>query len=219
LERLQAFVFVPYNFNKRNEGENVTRLSGLGDIVVSANYNLINTYDSANSDLTHNLLVGAGVKLPTGEFRAIQDGLTVNQNFQLGTGSVDFLFNMIYTLRYKNIGLNTEFTYNHNTTNRDDYRFGNTTRSGISAFYIPQTGAVTVMPNAGISVETFRDNQQYEQPFPDSGGWAVLYNAGVEAYYRNMAVGVTYTHPGKQELFNGQVTAENRVALHVTYMF
>ncbi len=219
LKRLQTFVFVPYNFNEREEGEKTSYLNGIGDIVVSANYNLINTYDSVSSDWKQNLLVGGGVKLPTGQFRKIEDGLTVNQNFQLGTGSVDVLLNLIYTLRYKNIGLNTEFTYNINTTNRDDYRFGNTLLPGLTAFFIPNTGAITVMPNAGVSFETFKDNRQYGQPFPDTGGWAMLYNAGIESYYKNFAVGVSYSHPGKQELFSGKVDSSDRVSLHLTVMF
>lgn len=218
LKNLQAFVFVPYNFNKRREDEETLYLQGLGDIVVSANYNVINTYDTTAA-LNHSLLIGAGVKLPTGQFRKIQDGLTVNQNFQLGTGSVDLLFNLIYTVRYKRVGLNTEFTYNHNTTNRDEYRFGNTTRTSITAFVVPKMGALTLMPNAGISLETNEDNKQFGQEFPETGGWAMLYSAGLESYYKNVAVGISYSHPGKQELFDGKVTSNDRISLHLTYMF
>ena len=114
------------------KGKKVQRksLKGLGDIVISANYNLINTYDSADHFFKHNLLIGGGLKLPTGEFRAIENGLTVNQNFQLGTGSLDFLFNFIYTVRRKNLGLNTELSYSRNTTNKDEYKFGNAMRAG-----------------------------------------------------------------------------------------
>ena len=219
MDRLQIFAFVPYNFNERREGEITTQLRGLGDVVVAANYNVLNTYDSTSSGWKHNLLVGGGIKLPTGDFDAMQSGLTINQNFQLGTGSVDFLFNVIYTLRFRNAGINTEFTYNHNTRNRDEYRFGNTTRSGLTAFFIPKTGGVTLMPNAGVSIETFKDNSQFEQPFPDSGGWAMLYNAGLEAYVKRFAFGLSYSHPGKQQLFSGQVTANDRVLAHLTFMF
>lgn len=218
--RLQAFVFIPYNFNRREEGGKITSSNGVGDIVVSANYTLINTYDSSASNWKHTLLAGGGIKLPTGQFRKIEDGLTVNQNFQLGTGSVDFLLNLIYTLRYKNIGLNTEFTYNVNTTNRDDYRFGNTSRTGLTGFFLlPNTRAVTIMPNVGCSLETFRNNKQFGEPFPDTGGWAMLWNAGIESYYKNIALGVSYTHPGKQQLFNGKVTSNDRFSMHVTFMF
>jgi hypothetical protein len=218
-KRIQAFIFVPYNFNRREEGDKISYLTGLGDIVVSANYNLINTYDSAAHGITHNLLIGAGLKLPTGQFRKIEDGLTVNQNFQLGTGSTDILLNLIHTMRYKKLGFNTEFTYNINTTNRDQYRFGNTSRTALTAFYILNSNAVTVMPNAGISAEFFQDNKQFGQPFPDTGGWAMLYNAGVEAYYKNIAAGVSYTHPGKQELFNSKVSSNDRISVHLTFMF
>ncbi len=219
MKKLQVFAFIPYNFNERREGGKHTYLNGLGDMIVSANYNVINTYDSASSDWTHNLLIGAGVKLPTGQFRKIEDGLTVNQNFQLGTGSVDLLFNMIYTLRYKNLGVNTEFTYNYNTTNIDEYRFGNTSRSGLTAFYISKTGVITLMPNAGVSLETFKDNQQFQKPFPESGGWAMLYSVGLESYYKKFALGVSYSHPGKQKLFNEKVIANDRMSIHLTLMF
>lgn len=219
MERLQLFAFVPYNFNKRIEGEKVTHLEGLGDIVVSANYSLINTYDTEKaSGWTHNLLVGAGLKFPTGKFRALEDGMTINQNFQLGTGSVDYLFNVLYTLRHANLGVNTEFSYQFNNTNADEYRFGNTSKSALTAFFIPETGALTLMPNAGIGLETFKDNRQFDQPFPDTGGWALLYSAGVEAYFRSVAMGVTYTHPGRQELFSGKVMANSRVSMHLTFM-
>lgn len=217
-KRIQAFVFVPYNFNERREGEETTYLKGLGDMVISANYNIFNTYDSSAA-LKQTLLVGAGVKLPTGRFREIKDGLTINQNFQLGTGSVDLLFNLIYTIRYKRAGLNAELTYNVNTENKDEYRFGNTSRSGLTAFFIPKTGAVTLMPNVGYSLETFKDNSQYGQEFPDTGGWATLYNAGMESYYKNFAVGFSYSHPAKQELFNENVKANDRFSVHLTVMF
>lgn len=217
-ERLQAFVFIPYNFNERQEGSKMTYLNGIGDVVVSANYNMINTYDST-SDWKHNLLAGAGVKLPTGEFRKVEDGLTINQNFQLGTGSVDLLLNLIYTVRYKGAGINTEFTYNINGTNRDEYRFGNTSRTGLSAFYILNAGAFTVMPNAGVSIETYEDNAQFDTPFSDTGGWAVLYQAGIESYYRNIALGLSYQDPGRQELFSGKVISKSRFAAHITVMF
>jgi hypothetical protein len=218
-KRIQAFVFVPFNFNERKEGSHISTLKGLGDIVVSANYNLINTYDSLNDVLKHNLLVGGGLKLPTGEFRTLENGLTVNQNFQLGTGSFDFLFNLIYTARYKNLGLNTELSYSLNTTNKDEYRFGNATRGAMTAYYVLDANELTIMPNVGISGEFFKDNQQFGEPFPDTGGWASFCTAGIEIYYRNVALGFSYAHPGRQKLFTGQVEANDRLSAHFTVMF
>ena len=219
VKRVQAFVFVPFNINERIEGPTTKKLKGLGDIIVSANYNVINTYDSTDSFFTHNLLVGAGVKLPTGEYQQIENGLTVNQNFQLGTGSVDVLLNAIHTIRHGNMGMNAEISYSLNSTNKDEYRFGNAARAGLTLFYILRSGGVTVMPHVGISGEYFRDNKQFDQPFPDTGGWASLCNLGSEIYYRNIAVGISWSHPGKQKLFNGLVEANDRTSAHVTIMF
>jgi len=218
-DRIQAFVFVPFNFNERKEGSEITYLKGIGDIVVSANYNLINTYDSSERLVKHNLLVGGGLKLPTGQFQALENGLTVNQNFQLGTGSLDFLFNVIYTLRYNDVGFNTELSYSLNTTNRDEYRFGNATRAGLTAYYVLRANAVTFMPNIGMSGEFFEDNEQFGVTFPDTGGWATLYNLGTEIYYRNLALGISYSRPGAQQLFSGQVESNDRLAAHLTFMF
>jgi hypothetical protein len=75
------------------------------------------------------------------------------------------------------------------------------------------------MPNIGVTLETFQDNEQYDQPFLDSGGYAILYNGGVEAYYKSFAFGFNYQRPGKQQLFNGLVTTDDRIAMHVTYVF
>lgn len=218
-KKIQAFVFVPFNFNERKEGSQSKRLEGLGDIVISANYNLIHTYDSLKAAFKHNLLVGGGLKLPTGQYRALENGLTVNQNFQLGTGSIDFLFNIIYTVRHKNLGLNTELSYSLNTTNKDEYKFGNAARTGLTAFYVLRAKSLTIMPNVGVSGEFFRDNKQFEAPFPDTGGWASLWNAGSEIYYRSLALGFSYSHSGKQALFNEKVESHDRMSIHVTWMF
>lgn len=219
VKRVQAFVFVPFNFNERQEGSVTKTLKGLGDVIISANYNIINTYDSTDRVFKHNLLIGAGLKLPTGEYRQIENGLTVNQNFQLGTGSVDVLLNVIHTVRRGNMGVNAELSYNINTTNKDEYRFGNAARAGLTMFYILRAGSMTVMPNVGISGEFFRDNKQFDQPFPDTGGWASLYNLGSEVYFRKIAVGFSWSRPGKQKLFNELVEANDRVSAHVTLMF
>lgn len=218
-KRIQAFLFVPFNFNERKEGTKVSTLNGLGDVVISANYTLISTYDSLDSELKHNLLIGGGVKLPTGEYRAIENGLTVNQNFQLGTGSLDFLFNLMYTIRHKNLGFNTELSYSLNTTNKDEYKFGNAARGGLAAFYIFKLNQLTIMPNVGISWEIFQNNKQFGESFSDTGGWASLYNAGAEIYYRNVAFGFSYSTPAGQKLFSGKVASNDRVTAHFTIMF
>ena len=217
-KRIQVFAFVPYKINYRDEGSETLRLKGLGDIRISANFNLINTYDSSNTIVKNTLLLGAGIKLPTGRFTEIRDGLTVNQNFQLGTGSVDYVINLIHTIRYKKLGLNTEAAYSFNTTNKDEYKFGNTITGNMSVFYIYNKNFLTLMPHTGMSYECNKDNSQFGIPYEDTGGWATLYQAGVDTFFKNVSLGITYSHPGKQDLFNGSVHAHDRYSVRISIM-
>lgn len=192
-KRLQLFVFIPYNINYRQEGEIQTEVQGLGDVLISANYNLINTFKNT-SDLKHSLLFGAGLKLPSGDFNALKSGLTINQNFQLGTGSFDILVSALYSVRHKNTGINTEFSYKYNTTNSNEYRFGNTTKTAVSIFQnFSSNSSITLMPNIGVGIETFGNSSQFKQEYSDSGGWAMFYHAGIESYYKKLAFGLTHT--------------------------
>jgi hypothetical protein len=126
---------------------------------------------------------------------------------------------VIHTVRHNDLGINAELSYNVNTTNKDEYRFGNAARTGLTAFYILRAGALTVMPNVGLSGEFFEDNKQFDQPFTDTGGWASIYNVGSEIYFRSIALGVSWSHPGKQKLFSGMVDSKDRLSAHVTVMF
>ncbi|MCY7351019.1 MAG: hypothetical protein LH606_10160 [Cytophagaceae bacterium] len=99
--RWQILAFLPVNANRQETTDGTHTRKGLGDAILMAHYNLVNTaLDTVARKVDHNLLIGGGVKLPTGQFRYEADGSEVaNPNFQLGTGSTDALFNIIYTLR------------------------------------------------------------------------------------------------------------------------
>ena len=42
-------------------------------------------------------------------------------------------------------------------------------RTGLTAFYVFQVNALTLMPNIGVSGEFFKDNKQFGEPFSDTG--------------------------------------------------
>src|SRR5690554_4646258 len=97
VKRVQVMAFVPYRFDEQVTSAITKRNSGLGDITALASYNVFNSLMDGESggDLTHSLMVGGGIKLPTGKFSFDEnDPLQVaNANFQLGTGSTDFILN------------------------------------------------------------------------------------------------------------------------------
>jgi hypothetical protein len=141
--KLQVISLIAYHFNEQTTTTGKVYLDGLGDIPILANYNLINTTDHPLRELNHNLWFGGGIKLPTGkyQFQDLPDQVA-NPNFQLGTGSVDFMVNTIYTVRYKKIGLNSDITYKINSDNEQRYHFGNKISGTASFVFIQQVKKV-----------------------------------------------------------------------------
>ncbi|MFN4146923.1 MAG: hypothetical protein ACK4GN_13950 [Runella sp.] len=225
VKRLQVLGFVPYFFNQQHEintGRRVN-LQGLGDVTVLANYNLFNTFwDSTNTrSMTHSLLVGGGIKLPTGRFQYDIGDMTqvANPNFQLGTGSTDFLISALYSMRFGNWGWNTDATYRYNTTNANRYRFGNRLTLNSLLFYTQSIGNMMLMPNAGVYVEVAGYDIERNRQNLRTGGYVSMANVGLEVFMKHLTIGATYQHPTLQNLAKGEIRADARATVHLTMMF
>lgn len=203
----------------------VTPLRGLSDISALVHYNLINTFmdDSVVHKVNHNLLVGGGAKLPTGRYKYDENSLldVANPNFQLGTGSTDWLLNAIYTARYKNWGANTDVSYRITTTNPNGYRFGNRVNASASVFYLSGEGMskLSVMPNAGIFVEQAGHDIRSGEINKQTGGYATYLNIGTEVYLNKLSLGFSYWKPISQYLSDGELRANAQLTTHVTFLF
>jgi len=223
LPKIQVLAFIPMNFNKQYEnGTGVTHnLQGLGDASLFVNYNLINNTSDTNSIVKHNLLSGGGIKLPTGKYKFDEsDKQNVNNaNFQLGSGSVDFMLNLVYTIRYKKVGLSTDITYKINTVNKNNYQFGNRVSGGVNLFFLQKIGEITIMPTAGIFLEKAFYDYKRNVTVYQTGGTATLGSAGVETYFKNFAIGFNFQKPISQNLSDGLSIAHDRATVHVTYLF
>ena len=95
IKRVQVMAFLPYRTDQQVTSADVKKQNGFGDATILANYNILNTLmDKENSGtFTHTLLIGGGVKIPTGKFKFDENNplQVANANFQLGTGSTDFI--------------------------------------------------------------------------------------------------------------------------------
>lgn len=221
--RLQVIALIDYNFNTQLDQDVTKKLQGLGDIPIIVNYNVLNTTTDAMSSertLNHVLWLGGGLKLPTGQYKYNEDATAVaNANFQLGTGSIDYLMNGLYTLRYKKWGLSVDANCKINSQNSDEYKFGDRFSATAAAFFVKQIGALTVMPNAGVYTEHSRKNQQYGIAIDETGGAATFASLGVEANYKKISMGFNYQSPFAQHLADGHSKAEDKLMMHVTMLF
>lgn len=221
-KKFQVFGFVPYAFNDMNGTEQKLSVNGLGDVSILGNYLVINTGESKTAVFKHTLMAGAGVKLPTGKYNLEDNGSIVNRNFQLGTGSLDFLVSGVYTLRYGKTGINTEAGYKMNTRNSHNYRFGNQFHISSQFFYWQNIGSLRLLPNTGVYYEQAARHRDGEIIQMNTGGSALLATAGLETYFKQLAVGFSYQHPVKQAYNSDEVAdikSKDRITVSLSVSF
>lgn len=185
--RLQLSVFVPVNYITQHTAEEKTNAHGLGDISFLLQYNLINPLRCTGRNDKHQLRLGIGSKLPSGDFRMSDKDLFLT-NLQLGTGSVDFISSVIYTFRIKGWGVNTAVAYKLNTVNPQHYRFGDRLQAGINAFYVFETNqGLQLMPSIALNYEYQLHNRHKGKLLTFTGGQFLNASVGFDIYYKRFA--------------------------------
>lgn len=184
---LQLSVFIPVHLLAETAEGQTKRTTGLGDMSLLLQYSLLDPKKCSGKKSKHQLRVGAGIKLPSGQFSMTRDGL-YSTDLQLGTGSVDFLFNTIYTYRYKNAGFNLLASYKRNTVNPQQFRFGDKLIGGINVFYVisPLTDLM-LMPTIGLNYDYVFYNEQKKDKLTNTGGQYLTGSTGIDISYKHLA--------------------------------
>jgi len=182
--RLGIGITVPF-YNERQhehthldtaEFTKVDGTTGMGDITLRARYAL-------HQSTRHLVVAGAGIKLPSGEYRLRDSDNVINEpTIQPGTGSYDYLLSVFYDYQVQPHEFDTfaSLQYRLNTKNDLEYEFGNavTVNAGlnyrvgaklivsgqINARYaerdsflgqdVPSTGSTMIYATPGIRVES-----------------------------------------------------------------
>jgi hypothetical protein len=215
---------IPQNFNKRTNQAGVNKKAGLGDISFNGFYQLLNkrTVVKSRKLLVQSLWVGAGLKLPTGEYNPAdkQNTTSASNLFQLGTASFDYSFNLMYDIRYDDAGLNLNSSYKFNSQNKYEYSYGNKFNLSVQAYYKwRMVKHLSVSPNAGILIETSKNDIDQRIQVYASGGQIVMATLGAETIHKSIAFGFGFQTPVSQQLANGMVSSGSRFFGHVSYLF
>ena len=185
-KRLQLSLFIPVNFIEQHSNISKGKASGLGDISLLLQYNLLDPLKCNGKKSKHQLRLGIGTKLPTGEFKINADDL-FSTNLQLGTGSIDFIGSAIYTFRFKNFGFNSTVSYKLNTTNNKAYRFGDKLQTGTNFFYVFDVKEIQLMSTIGFNYEHQFSNKKNGRALDFTGGDFLTTSIGLDVYYKQFA--------------------------------
>lgn len=225
-EKLEVQVFVPYHFHDRNYIDKTTSINGLGDISLFANYTLINQQKGNYNELTdkvtttnHLLKIGAGLKLPTGNFDE-RNNNAINPSFQLGTGSLDYVANVQYVYKYNKFGLTNHANYYYKTNNKKEYRFGNQFNFNSAFFYVfKDSQKHSFVPSLGLSGEFYQSNKKFNLAIKNTKGYALFTNIGIEYNTETITFGAMGMYPIHQNLAQGTIQVRYRTSLYLNYDF
>jgi len=215
-KKIEIMVMVPYHFLNREKASGNQTLDGMGDVTVMAFYNVLQSMNDSAS-FQHKILLGAGVKAPTGKFDNKNNG-SVNPSFQLGTGSWDYNVAAEYIMRKDKWGLNSTLGYIVKTENDKKYQFGNQLNYGSTLFYTAAVNNVNIVPQLGVAGETYQANRDYNEEVPYTKGDIFFGKIGIEIGYKKFSAGVNAMLPINQNLTGGRVEADFRVAFNINYI-
>ncbi|WP_027420703.1 transporter family protein [Crocinitomix catalasitica] len=197
---------VPFLINIMEGSHQTVTTSGIGDPTI------ILTYHPFKGNIkweNHSIVLGAGVKAPLGKFDQEDNGELINPNFQMGTGSIDFLVNANYTYRKKSFGYNVEAAYKMNTKNRSNYRYGNQFNGALNGFYMLERIKTTTLFYTGGYFERAAVNLENNKNVFNTGGFGLFGNLGAQVYIKKFRVGVLCQLPIYQKFKTDQLTTIN----------
>jgi len=215
-EKIQISALIPYHFHERELTAGTEDISGLGDVTIMGLYTLYET-KSDSAVFTHKVNVGAGIKIPTGKFTEANNLGTINQSFQLGTGSWDYSVVSEYVVNRKDLGLNTTLNYILKTENSKNYQYGDQFNYATTLFYLFDFKSIQLVPQAGVAGEIYQKNRQHNLDVPNTAGDILFGKLGIEAGKDKFSVGINAMLPVKQNLSNGNMEANYRWSINFNY--
>lgn len=222
VERLQVMASIPYSMNTQDSRTSSINLNGFGDIAVAGNYNILEQDNTCtDEELSHSLVAGAGIKLPTGRYaysNATNDEVD-NPNFQLGTGSFDFIFLTQYTVRLGKYGISADGQSKINTANTNNYRFGNRFSGTLRLFTVFEDENWKFMPQVGVYGEYSFSDRDNGSRISATGGYLTNGLIGGDFFWQDLMVGVNFQIPIQQTLGNNSLQSNNRFMTTVALMF
>jgi hypothetical protein len=220
----RLLVNVPYNIIQKENAVTLKQENGLGDVQMNIYRNLLEKkLTSKQAKIwSHSMWIGAGLKLPTGKYNAIvsNENLNATNTYQLGTGSIDAIFAVMYDIRKMDMGWNTQVQYKYNTINKDNYSYGN--KWSISTqlyhkFFIKKR--LRLVPSLGTLYENSTLDKKYGYDVFASGGTMISGQLGLEVNVKRWALGFNYQHPLYQNLAHSIIAAKDKFMIHCSIAF
>lgn len=216
--RVELNAFVPYVLNTSQINGRQLNSAGLGDVTVFAGYHLIRAIETAG--VQSRLIVGGGVKLPTGEFRRTN---AAGQRYpllnQVGTGTTDGFVYANYIGSFRSLGLSVNSSYRASSENAFRNSLAPSTATFASLFYrVPLGPDWQVYPSAQFFYEKTQGERLDGQLTGEHAMNNALLGPGLDVYYRNVSLNTSVQLPVYTAATDHPASA-GRLVVSVGYSF
>jgi len=225
LGKVQLMAFVPYITTHKVSDDGVADTKGIGDIILMGNYKVFSathTNSETHKTYSNTLLLGGGIKFHTGQSNTnVTDPTFTVGDFSSmpGTGSTDFLINATHNFLSGDNGIITDFTYRMNTTNAQQFRYGNRIYLNTAFFHSWALGLNVIRPSVGLNLVTNNANHYQGQELAGSSGYVLSGLAGVNFQRGKVGVAANGYLPIVQNLYDGQTRFQSRGSLTLMFLF
>ncbi len=193
--RVELNAFVPYVMNTSQISGRQLNSSGVGDVTIFAGYHLIRAVETAG--VQSRLIVGGGVKLPTGEYdRQNASGVRYGLLNQVGTGTTDAFLYANYIGSYRSFGLSLNSSYRRAAENRFRSSLASSTATYASLFYrVPLGESWQLYPSAQFFYEKTKGEMLEGQLTGEHALNNALLGPGLDVYYQNFSLNTSFQLP------------------------
>lgn len=207
---------LPYIHSIIKDGETVSKYSGLGDMLLNFNYKVLSKVPEKNSDNKHELSFSSGVEFPTGKYVNDIENLPVQQT---GSRSFDFIFGGNYQFTKGNWWISNSTIYKLNTTNKFDYKFGNSQWSALYAAYSIRKTKHLIRPIAGVDVINQQKNIKDNIYQAMTGGFMFRTVGGLSYKVNDFQVTFLSQIPVYQKMKNTAIKFQPDLSLKLFFNF
>lgn len=198
--KLQLLFMAPFAMNSiENKGLVLDSYNSLGDIQTLARYQIFRS-DAEDHNFIHRIVIGFGIKAPTGRFKVESNEGLLDPHIQTGTGSWDLIYNIGYLLKYNSWGINEEFLFKQNGKNSLEYKFADRISSNTSIFYNFEKNDLNIMPSLGYLFEYANKDKLNDQLQNSTNGKVHYVVPGVDLYYKKFNWNISYQKPIQENL-------------------
>lgn len=190
---------------------------GIGDVMITSFHYLYNSMADSNNFSRHRIILGGGIKLPTGAYKKRKDDELIDLDLQSGTGSLDFVGIASYVARVGKWGVNGRISYKFNTKNNLGYTYANSMNAELSFFRIIYLKKWNVVPAVGYYYEQAESDVLKESVVDHTGGQVSFLNTGFSFTIFPVTLDIKYQVPVKEDLIGKQLSNNDRLILGLTY--